>query len=293
MSEITRPLNEVIERHSLNPDFCDVYVEGTTDRGLLERFFEESGRIDVAVYEIDTIEIPSSVVRDFDLENNNRGRVIALARLLYEKFGTVPQVTGVVDADLGYALDEYESCPLVLMTDYTSMEMYFFDTTSLKRFIRCGCPSVRITAEALLQTITPILEKLFIARIVNRVLDWRLKAVSLSKSCEFAKDPLRITLDWNHYLKRYLGKNNRLRQAADFAKVFKKWEKKMSSIDLRRRIHGHDFLDIVAWCCSNFKAAAELGSGDVAGAMLRSGASCFDLRSEKMFETLLKQYPGA
>jgi hypothetical protein len=47
---------------------------------------------------------------------------------------------------------------------------------------------------------------------------------------------------------------------------------------------------MVAVCCSKFKAAARLASEDLVGAMLRSGASFFDLRSEAMFESLLKQY---
>jgi len=85
MREIRRKLDEIIARYDLNPSFCDVYVEGDSDRGILESFFEDLGNLEVVVYDIDTVEIPSAVLRELGLENNNRGRVIALARALYER----------------------------------------------------------------------------------------------------------------------------------------------------------------------------------------------------------------
>src|SRR5438105_4766220 len=155
MMEIRRTLDEIITRYDLNRSFCDVYVEGDADRGILESFFEGLGNLEVVVYDIDTVEIPSAVVQELGLENNNRGRVIALARTLYKRFGTKSVVSGLIDADLDYVIGPLETCPLILLTDYTSMEMYFFSRKAMTKFIRSVCPAAEINAEDLLAAITP------------------------------------------------------------------------------------------------------------------------------------------
>src|SRR5260370_23069658 len=97
-----RSLDELIERYTRHPEFCDIYVEGVTDRGLLGWFFVDVDRPEVTVYEIETVNIPPRIVREFGLENNNRGRVLTLTRFLHEQLGDGIEVIGVIDADLDY-----------------------------------------------------------------------------------------------------------------------------------------------------------------------------------------------
>ncbi|HWM25447.1 MAG TPA: DUF4435 domain-containing protein [Chthoniobacterales bacterium] len=288
MTEDKRPLDEIIARYELNPSLCDVYVEGGTDRGILEAFLEDCGAVDVIVYDIETINIPASTVRGLGLENNNRGRVIALSRILYEKFGAKLPVSGIVDADFDIILGIKENCPLVLMTDYTSMEMYFFNSKALKKFIRSVCPSLGMTADALLQAITLPLKQLFLARLANRVLQWRMKSVPAERSCK-VKPGKEISFDFNGYLKKYLSKNSRICDQTEFLKVIARWEKKCAGLDPRCCIHGHDFVEMVALFCSKLKAASEVKSGDLVSGMLRCGAVPSDLRAEPMFQLLLNQ----
>jgi len=246
MREANRTLDEIIARYDLNPSFCDVYVEGDTDRGILESFFEGWPNLEVVVYDIDTVTVPSSLLGELGLENNNRGRVIALARVLHKRFGTALPVSGVIDADLDYVIGSAESCPLILLTDYTSMEMYVFNPKAMTKFIRSVCPTAGIKAEKLLAAITPPLQKLFLARIANRVLKSNLTAVPFYKSCKIVKGPAFIDFDFNDYVKRYLSKNSYLSRGAEFVKTMRKWEAKCRKLDERRCMHGHDFLEILA-----------------------------------------------
>jgi len=121
-----RALEELVARYSQDPDFADIYVEGVTDRGLLGWYFVEIGRPDITAYEIQTVAIPVALIRKYGLENNNRGRVIALGRFLREQLGPGIGAIGVIDGDLDYALREPEPSPFILRSDFTSMEMYFF-----------------------------------------------------------------------------------------------------------------------------------------------------------------------
>lgn len=284
-----RTLNEILERYTHHPDLCDVYVEGVTDRGLLGWFFVDAGKPEITVYEIDTVEIPARLVRDLGLENNNRGRVIALARFLHKEFGTSLRVSAVVDADLSYFFDEKEDCPLVLMTDYTSMEMYFFNSKAVHKFISTCCANLPVQAPELIEFLKPILKKLFLGRIANRVLQWNLKSVSAAGSCEVTDNPLDITLDWADYLTRYLSKNDRLKHRSKFEEVVKQYSKK-SSLDARRRMHGHDFVSMLALCCSKLRPKAGITVDNLAG-MLRSGSATTDLISEPLFLELLRRCP--
>jgi hypothetical protein len=228
-------------------------------------------------------------VRELGLENNNRGRVIALARILYERFGAALAVSGVIDGDLDYVVGTVEACPLIVLTDYTSMEMYFFNRKVMTKFTRSVCPSAGITADALLGGVTPALKKLFLARVANRVLKWNLKAVPIHRSCKIAKDAPFIDFDFNNYVTRYLSKNSYLNRKGEFLKTMRKWEGKCRNLDERRCMHGHDFLEVVALICSKIKAAAEVRSGSLVGGMLRCAIGHADLGSEAMFRQLVER----
>ncbi len=59
MDNERRTLEELVTRYQLEPELRDIYVEGKTDKILLEWFLEQKGVENFAVYEIDTVEIPT------------------------------------------------------------------------------------------------------------------------------------------------------------------------------------------------------------------------------------------
>jgi hypothetical protein len=286
-----RALEELLARYTQDPDFADVYVEGVTDRGLLGWYFVEIGRPDITAYEIETVHVPTSLVRELGVENNNRVRVIALTEFLQQQLGPGIEAMGVIDGDLDYALRQPEPSQFVLRTDFTSMEMYFFSGKAIRKFVGTCCPTLPATADDLIREMTPALKKLFLARLANRLLGWNLQRVALTRSCQFAKDPFRLEFDWADYVTRYLNKNGRMGYREAFERVLTEQERKCASLPLRRRIHGHDFVDLLASCCSHLRPRAGLSSADLLGAMLRSGASAPQLKSQRLFRELVKRAP--
>ena len=170
------------------------------------------------------------------------------------------------------------------------MEMYFFNRKAMTKFVRSICPATEFKAEDLLAGITPVLKRLFLARIANRVVEWNLKPVPIYRSCKILKGPPFIDFDFKDYVKRYLSKNSYASRTSEFVKEMQKWEQKCRKLDERRCMHGHDFLEIVALICSKIKAAAEVKSANLVGAMLRCAVGEADLRSEGMFQQLVKRY---
>ena len=86
-------IRELISRYKLEPSLRDVYVEGSKDRSLLSWYCASNGMRDVSVREIDTVEVPSSLIVARGLRPGRRGAVITLGLELCEAFGSsVPQV---------------------------------------------------------------------------------------------------------------------------------------------------------------------------------------------------------
>jgi len=286
-----RPLDELLTRYSQDPDFADVYVEGVTDRGLLGWYSVEIRRPDVTAYEIETVNVPASLVTQFGLENNNRGRVIALMRFLREQLGPGIAPIGVIDGDLDYALREPAPPPFILRTDFTSMDMYFFNAKAIRKLVSTCCPTLPATADELIREMTPVLKTLFLARLANRVLGWNLRSVGVNRSCNFSKEPFRFDFDSDDYVTRYLNKNSRIKDREQFEKIVNEQKKRCASLPLRRRIHGHDFLELLSSCCSYLRPKAGLSSGDLVGGILRNGATVRDLRSQRLFRDLMRRTP--
>ena len=100
--EKRRKLDELVVRYQLEPSLNDVYVEGLTDKRIIQWFLDKSNldTKNVAVYEIDTIDIPTDRLFALELNNGNRSRVIFLAFELQSLFeGSLPPVICIADKD--------------------------------------------------------------------------------------------------------------------------------------------------------------------------------------------------
>ncbi|WP_292753912.1 hypothetical protein [Nostoc sp. NMS4] len=136
-NEIRRTLDELVTRYELEPELCDIYVEGKTDKQLIEWFLEDKQLQDFGVYEIDTVEIPAQLLFELGLKDNIRSRVIALAIYIHDKFLETPlHITCIVDKDFDWLFGKEYQCDLLLFTDYSCLEMYLFNEVVLDKYLR-------------------------------------------------------------------------------------------------------------------------------------------------------------
>src|SRR5436309_32108 len=125
-----RTVQELLTLHELNPDLSDVFTEGPSDRGLIRWFLDDLELRSVVVYDISVVDLPPDQLVELGQENNNRGRVIALALLC--AMLTQSQLACVIDIDLDLLLGRnVPNTPLLLTTDYSCMEMYACNTKVL------------------------------------------------------------------------------------------------------------------------------------------------------------------
>ena len=279
-----RTLKELVARYELEPDLCDIYVEGSSDKAVLDDFFEAFDRTDVAVYAIDSVEVPSSRLEAERVSNNNRGRVIALARYLSRALDRTPRVTCVIDADFDHVLGISEPCSLVVTTDYTSMDMYYFESRILRKFLRFCVGDFLLDESELVAVVQPVLEKLFFIRLANFLLDLCLTELSFDRCCLFREKT--IAFDVDDYVQRYLHRNRKADRLSEFWQVVAQHERDAAALDTRMKMHGHDFTELLAWLIKSVKPKTEIRTADAVARVLRACVDPRSLRSYGMFDAL-------
>jgi len=120
-----------------DPGRRDVYVEGTYDGALINWFVRESGLHGVAVYPIESIEVPDGEILASGRKANNRERVAFLASFLAKS--QVQKVACIVDADFARLWGSEPPLAPLFETDYASMEMYAFSEACLGKCVSLCC----------------------------------------------------------------------------------------------------------------------------------------------------------
>lgn len=200
MKDTKRILEELVMRYRLHPDLCDIYVEGESDRRLVQWFLQANKNAAI-VYGISDIDVPAQVLLDGGLRDNNRARVIFLARHLESMLGVQVRVVCIADADYDHFLEITHTEALLLITDYTSIEMYCFDAGRVQKALHLfGCKTGRSGGEVM-ATITPLLKKMFFIRVVNQLLAYELHWISVDRCCRLVGDT--IDFDLVEFQNRY------------------------------------------------------------------------------------------
>src|SRR5438128_929118 len=74
-----RLIRDLVDRYKDNPEFRDIYVEGSQDQARVRWFLNQHNIMHVAVYEIDSVYIPMELLVKYGLDDGKKGRIVALA----------------------------------------------------------------------------------------------------------------------------------------------------------------------------------------------------------------------
>jgi hypothetical protein len=282
----SRTLEELVTLYRLAPELRDIYVEGSNDRSLVEWLLGVQGIGDVVVKDIDSVEVPPEIVLQRGLEDNRRGRVITLAHYLEAKFGPdFLAVTCIADGDFDHVNSRTDSSQLLFLTDYTSPEMYFFNSDSVGKLLRLALPSFPKTADRVLVEIRPVLEDLFVVRMANASLKWGLTGVNYEKCCQLVAAG--VNFDSDKCITRYLQANSRHEDKIAFLAAVSVSRQRLTS-DPRVQIHGHDFVNLLAWYVRQHKGFKSVRR-DVVERALFATAESSQLMKERLFQSLVKR----
>lgn len=241
-----RTIPELINLYELEPEIRDVWVEGPSDKSIYSWFFNEtvSKRVDVKV--IDEANVGSEILEKYGLSSGNKQRVIALAFELDSALrnSECATYTAIADKDS----DEFQlSTPYtgsLVYTDFTSVELYFFDEVFLQKFFTLCLGLDDIDINQVMAGITNAGEELFFFRLASERLSLSLKWVPIDRllSC----NERYVEINAGQLCDKLMQKNKCWFRREEFLSQVENIRANKKS-ECRNQINGHDFVKLLHW----------------------------------------------
>lgn len=290
--EVFRTVSELVVLYELEPKVRDVFVEGITDKTLLEQFFDRSGIKGVNVYEISSVSILYEEFVEKALPDNNRSRVMVLAERLFEECSQdlEQRVVCVADLDFDALYGRQVTQPLLLFTDFVAVELYAFSVSAVKKFCSIVLKKPSIDAAAILDALEAPLRSLFLIRAIACELNLNVQMLAIEKNCEVSKS--KVCLDVASYVQKLLNKAARPSDHQKFADRISALVAQVPS-DARLAIHGHDYVDLLRYYLVKVLRPARGYDEAMFGGALMSTLETEDLRSFRLFRELYTRLGSA
>lgn len=237
-----RTLEELEFIYRRDPDRRDIYVEGQFDLAVVRWFGYTNDLQDLAVYPIESIDLPERKIIEARGKTGNRDRVVFLANFLRDV--GVQKATCIVDADFGHIRGEESGGPPLFQTDYSCMEMYFFAEANIAKFLVLGCRRQDWPARRIIGALSAPLQELFLFRCANDDLGWNLDWLDKVSCLEV--DNWEIRLDAEAFIERLLNKNGRAGEKSIFVSQVALRRSALKP-DPRFQMHGHDLVAVLSW----------------------------------------------
>lgn len=246
-------VDDLVTRYDLEPDLRDVFVEGCFDQDVLQACFKSAGDYQRVCYPIDSVAVPNTVLKRYDLTEGNKQRVMALALELNAEVENASCIC-LVDSDLDLWINSELTAQYLVRTKYTSLDLYFFSEELLKRLLITSGKAKITDWASFFESFASMLKDLYALRLADKELGFCLKWTSWAKCLE--KKSTTVELNVTEYSNRLLLANSHGKDVEKFTKCFRVWREKLT-IDPRLCIRGHDFIEAISWVIGKFGGRKE------------------------------------
>jgi hypothetical protein len=242
-----RTIEELIQLHRLQRrSMQELFVEGATDKQILEDVLAACGLGHVAVYEIGTVDIPFDEIFKLRLNDGNRSRVIALAALL-EDHVKQNELVCFADADTNFIRNHQLGFSLLLYTDATSIEAYAMDEAVIERFLKRSARSFPKDAKHILQDLHFVLQQIFLRRATCEELELPASFKhDLTESLQFDRKLSSATIRIDHYEARMFAGLTHPSSGDPFRTRLGELVNQLPN-DPKKCVHGHDLEKMFGW----------------------------------------------
>lgn len=269
-----RTIDELVTRYEFEPSLTDVLVEGPGDKAFIEWVARELGLNNVMAYEVSTVEVSDTDVAAVGLERNNRGRVRYVARELEGRStqDLYRRVAGLIDGDLDYFEEAVPDERLIIVTDFTAVEIYLFNERAIGKLIRLvfGCTTVE--PMSIMDAVYPLLRELFLVRTAAKRLQIELPMIEFSRLCSVSKKA--FVFNHDEYAARFVRRDGYGEKYAQFIREIGELRER-PVVDRRLVVHGHDFIAVLRWYC---KDVLRLNSVPRDDDLARAIRGCLEIR---------------
>jgi hypothetical protein len=290
--DVFRTIKEWLVFYSLETSAKNIYVEGSVDQHFIASQLDQHGLTDVVVYDADALNIEYEEFVASGLEDNNRGRIIYFAGELerQSKVDLFNNVVCLVDADFDYLFGTIRSEKLLVLTDYSAIELYAFSPGVVTKVLTVVFRLRGIDSDSILRGVTEPLLELFLIRATQSELRTSIEMLPIDKCCEITDG--KCTFDTEEYVRRLLNKGGQMSICDRFMETLSKMRERMPS-ELRRAIHAHDFSAMLWWYVNRvyrprFKMSPELLEG-----ILLTALSEPELKGTPLFAEIRRRLAAA
>ncbi len=235
--------------YSLEPSCRDIFVEGASDKAILESSLRKVVGHRYKVYEVGSIEVPSSLLVKHQLTEGNKQRVMALARELSSDSSQSCYFC-MVDRDLDHWFGELELTRGLVWTKYCSIESHFITEEKIKEILVVLANSKIHSWRDFYLSFLKTLRSLYSMRLALRELNWYASFLPIKKCTKRESDI--IVFDLESYSTRLLNECRMTHLKHIFMQSIIKWDCLADNQDSRNFIHGHDFLNLLGWAIDNY-----------------------------------------
>ncbi|MCK4347237.1 MAG: hypothetical protein KAW47_01340 [Thermoplasmatales archaeon] len=279
-----KTIDELIALYFLEPTLKDIYVEGTADKGLIEWVLSGNGIEDVSVYPISIVNVNEDYLKRHCVDKgSNRSRVLALSAELATSLKKTAKVVCIVDRDYeDYLPSGINNCFLEF-TDYNSTELYLYNPMVINKFIHLVLGGFHLSVDDIMIKALPVLEYLYVVRLANRALEWRMSWIDFTKYIHVSND---IQFNRDGFLKAYLLKNKKWSKRSTFEKKVREFLANLKP-DHRFRVRGHDLMEFMHYTVKKLKKKRKFGNVWTLQGALTGCLELQKLSEKKLFQRLL------
>lgn len=239
-----RSLAELLTLYSLEPELSDIYVEGPSDKILINRYFKNQGKT-INIVEINDIDFGELCEIKPELKSNCKNKVVELSRQLEDNFSnSLKTVICIADRDFDNFLNKIVTNSYLHYTDFSSIEMYFFNETSLSVFFKDILHDFPFTSGNIITKLQPILNHIFNIKLALLNVfgdEFEVNDFDIKKLAVINKESGEINFNPSDYIFRYLNSKKLMayKNAVDeqFAKL-----SGINTDSIELKIRGHDFM---------------------------------------------------
>lgn len=241
----------LIEKYRREPVLRDLFVEGASDRIVINRFAKEKNLRELSVFQIEDVHIPDDIVRP-EFGHGNRGRVVALAHHLSTHLpNKLRNVCCIADRDMNCLIPFGQDCNRLWLSDFVCLESYLF-TPAFTAHLFGTYFCVPVSEVEIAQVFT-VATFSFAIRCAREKIDRSIPWVDIANSVMLAAND-NLFFDADHFWLRLLTNQGRQKLIARFKTTVDRFSQ-VPYQDTRARVHKDDFIGLIAWC------AGERGAG--------------------------------
>jgi hypothetical protein len=168
--------------------------------------------------------------------------------------------------------------------------MYALNEETFQRFLAFMVPEFKLTAGEVLNNVAPILQLLFLFRIINSTGSFKYELIKWDGCCDC--QGAMISFNEEEYIHRTLNRNARLIEKESFLQSYHSLREQCHA-DIRHFADGHDFIDVFTWYARRATRNVNLNNNLLLHRSLLLSIDPQDLMSEPLFRELVARFTSA